>query len=132
MMTLTFGRIPASSHASSELSTASFTVVSSALRGLSKPSRWRFFAKNSETEISFCLAAIDSAVSRLPVVRLVVLDKVADAMNRSSMSAGGGAGDCFRLDSDDDSPRARAASPDEPDVEPEDEPRAFFATAEPP
>src|SRR5439155_16068322 len=64
MMTLTFGRMPASSHASSELSTASLTVVSSALRGLSNPSRWRFLAKNSETEISFCLAAIDSAVSR--------------------------------------------------------------------
>ncbi len=46
------GRIPASSHASRALSTASLTVVSSALRGLSKPSRCRFLAKNSETEIS--------------------------------------------------------------------------------
>ena len=48
----------ASSQASSELSTASFTVVSSAFDGLSKPSRWRFFAKNSETEMSrACLAS---------------------------------------------------------------------------
>ena len=56
--------IPASSQASSELSTASFTVVSSALRGLSKPSKWRFFAKNSLTEMSRCLVAIASAVVR--------------------------------------------------------------------
>ncbi len=58
------GTMPASSQASSELSTASLTVVSSALRGLSKPSRWRFLAKNSLTEISRCLAAIASAVAR--------------------------------------------------------------------
>jgi len=45
-------RFPASSQASSELSTASLTVVSRALRGLSKPSRCRFLAKNSLTEIS--------------------------------------------------------------------------------
>jgi hypothetical protein len=50
--TTTSGRMPASSHASSALSTASFTQVSSALRGLSKPRRWRFLVKNSETEIS--------------------------------------------------------------------------------
>ena len=37
----------ASSQASRELSTASLTVVSSALRGLSNPSRCRFLAKNS-------------------------------------------------------------------------------------
>ncbi len=49
MWTQISGRMPASSQASSELSTASFTVVSSALRGLSKPSRWRFLAKNSLT-----------------------------------------------------------------------------------
>ena len=63
MMTWISGRMPASSQASSELSTASFTVVSSALRGLSKPSKWRFLAKNSLTAISFCLVAIDSAVA---------------------------------------------------------------------
>ena len=64
------GRMPASSQASSELSTASLTVVSSALRGLSNPSRWRFLAKNSETEISRWLAAIDSAVAGLRALPL--------------------------------------------------------------
>ena len=58
------GRIPASSHASSELSTASFTAVSSDLSGESNPRRWRFLVKNSETEISRCRAAIDSASLR--------------------------------------------------------------------
>src|ERR1035438_9972423 len=56
--------MPASSQASSELSTASFTVVSSAFAGLSKPSRWRFFVKNSLTEMSRWRVAIDSAVAR--------------------------------------------------------------------
>jgi hypothetical protein len=42
---------------------ASLTAVSSALRGLSKPSRWRFLVKNSETEISRWRFAIDSAFS---------------------------------------------------------------------
>ena len=46
------GRMPASSQASSELSTASLTLVSRAFRGESKPSRWRFLAKNSLTEMS--------------------------------------------------------------------------------
>src|SRR6516225_11495503 len=55
--------IPASSQASSELSTASFTAVRRAFLGLSKPSRCLFFAKNSLTEISRCFAAIDSAVT---------------------------------------------------------------------
>ena len=63
MATPISGRMPASSHASRELSTASFTVVSSALRGLSNPSRWRFFRKNSDTEISRCFSAMLSAVS---------------------------------------------------------------------
>jgi hypothetical protein len=63
MWTQISGRMPASSQASSELSTASLTVVSSALRGLSNPSRCRFLAKNSLTEMSRCLAAIDSAVA---------------------------------------------------------------------
>ena len=58
------GRMPASSHASSELSTASLTVVSIALRGLSKPSRWRFFAKNSLTLMSRWRAAMLSASAR--------------------------------------------------------------------
>src|SRR5208282_5243799 len=61
----TSGRIWASSHASSELSTASLTVVSSALRGLSNPNKWRFLAKNSLTAISFCFEARVSAVSPL-------------------------------------------------------------------
>src|SRR5262249_61020326 len=60
-VTTTSGRIPASSAASSALSTASFTHVSSALRGLSNPSRWRFFVKNSETEISRWRAPISTA-----------------------------------------------------------------------
>ena len=51
--------MPASSQASRALSTASLTVVSRALRGLSNPSRWRFLAKNSLTEMSRWLAAID-------------------------------------------------------------------------
>jgi len=38
-----------------------------ALRGLSNPSRWRFFRKNSETEISRCFFAMLSAVSLLAV-----------------------------------------------------------------
>src|SRR5580692_305893 len=58
------GRIPASSQASSELSTASLIVVRSAFAGLSNPSRCRFFVKNSLTEISRCREAIDSAVAR--------------------------------------------------------------------
>src|SRR5947207_4592408 len=60
-LTTTSGRMPASSAASSALSTASFTQVRSALRGLSKPSRWRFFVKNSETEISRWRAPISAA-----------------------------------------------------------------------
>src|SRR5260370_31608285 len=60
-VTTTSGRIPASSHASSALSTASLTQVRSALRGLSKPSRWRFLVKNSETEISRWRAPISAA-----------------------------------------------------------------------
>ena len=56
---------PASSHASRELSTPSLTVVSSAFEGLSNPSRWRFLAKNSETEMSRCRPAISLAVIRV-------------------------------------------------------------------
>ena len=58
------GRMPASSQASRELSTASLMAVSSAFWGLSNPRRWRFFVKNSETEISLCRAAMDWASSR--------------------------------------------------------------------
>src|SRR3990170_4042502 len=54
--------MPASSHASSELSTASLTAISSAFVGVSKPSRCLFFSKNSLTEISFCSLANSSAV----------------------------------------------------------------------
>src|SRR5262245_8265741 len=53
--------MPASSAASSALSTASLTQVRSALRGLSKPSRCRFFVKNSETEMSRWRAPISMA-----------------------------------------------------------------------
>src|SRR5947209_3861964 len=60
-VTTTSARMPASSAASSALSTASLTQVRSALRGLSKPSRWRFLVKNSETEISRCWAPISTA-----------------------------------------------------------------------
>ena len=57
-------KMPASSHASSELSTASFTLVRSAFLGESKPSRCRFFAKNSLTEISRCPVASFWALAR--------------------------------------------------------------------
>src|SRR5215475_8021162 len=57
----TSGRIPASSQASSALSTASLTQVSSAFRGLSNPRRCRFLVKNSETEISRWRAPISTA-----------------------------------------------------------------------
>src|SRR5437660_1952784 len=60
-LTRTSGRMPASSAASSALSTASLTHVRSALRGLSNPSRWRFLVKNSETEISRCRVPISTA-----------------------------------------------------------------------
>src|SRR5215471_7177496 len=61
--TQTSGTMPASSQASSELSTASLTAVRRAFLGLSKPSRCLFFAKNSLTDMSRCFAAIDSAVT---------------------------------------------------------------------
>lgn len=73
MRTQISGRMPASSQASRELSTASFTVVRRAFRGLSNPSRCRFFAKNSLTETSRCLVAIDSAVARLDLVGGVLI-----------------------------------------------------------
>src|SRR5215831_1399094 len=60
-LTTMSGRIPASSQASRALSTASFTQVKRALRGLSKPSRCRFLVKNSETEISRWRAPISTA-----------------------------------------------------------------------
>ena len=56
--------MPASSQASSELSTASLIVVRRAFEGLSNPSRWRFLTKNSETEISRWPLASVSAVTR--------------------------------------------------------------------
>src|SRR4051794_7451879 len=89
MTIVTFGRMPASSQASSELSTASLTLVSSALRGLSNPSRCRFLAKNSETAMSFCLVAIVSAVSRFLGFLTGALAVFAD-MNNPSDSAGVG------------------------------------------
>src|SRR5438874_8403436 len=62
-LTTTSGSIPASSHASSALSTASLTQVSNALRGLSNPKRCRFLVKNSDTEISRWRAPISTAVT---------------------------------------------------------------------
>jgi len=56
------GRIPASSHASRLLSTASFIVVRSDLLLLSNPRRCLFFAKNSEIEISLCFSPVDIAI----------------------------------------------------------------------
>ena len=61
IFTVTSGRMPASSAASSALSTASFTQVRRAFRGLSKPRRCRFLVKNSETEISRWRAPISTA-----------------------------------------------------------------------
>src|SRR5438094_938752 len=64
-LTTTSGRIPASSQASSALSTPSLTQVSSAFRGLSNPRRCRFLVKNSETEISRCRAPFLHRVSHM-------------------------------------------------------------------
>src|SRR3989454_2431620 len=66
-VTTTSGRMPASSAASSALSTASLTQVRSAFRGLSKPSRWRFLVKNSETEISRWRAPISTAETTVAI-----------------------------------------------------------------
>src|SRR5688500_6057862 len=63
--------MPASSDASSALSTASFTQVRSAFRGLSKPSRWRFLVKNSETEISRWRAPISTADTTVAIDTVV-------------------------------------------------------------
>src|SRR4030095_3894558 len=65
MSTAIVGRMPASSQASRELSTASFTVVSRALAGVSNPRRCLVLVKNVLGEMSRCLWAIDSAVARL-------------------------------------------------------------------
>src|SRR5467141_2578094 len=64
MTTTRSGRMPASSHASSALSTASLTVVRRAFAGLSNPRRWRFLVKNSLTEISRWRVARSVAVRR--------------------------------------------------------------------
>ncbi len=69
------GSTPASSQASSELSTASLTAVSSARRGLSKPSRWRFLRKNSDTAMSRCLVAMLSAVAGPLSIRLAMIPR---------------------------------------------------------
>src|SRR5258708_33919479 len=53
--------MPGSLAGCSGLSTASLPEVRIALRGLSKPSRWRFLVKNSETEISRWRAPISTA-----------------------------------------------------------------------
>ncbi len=56
------GSMPASSHASMELSTASLTTVSNAFLLLSKPRRCLFLSKNSATLMSRCFFASSSAV----------------------------------------------------------------------
>ncbi len=68
IVTMISGRRPASSHASSELSTASLTHVSRAFLGLSNPSRCLFLLKNSETEISRWRAPISTAVKAAAVL----------------------------------------------------------------
>ena len=60
--TFTSGKTRASSQASRALSTASFTAVRRALRGLSNPNKCRFFSKNSAMEISRCFLASSSAL----------------------------------------------------------------------
>jgi hypothetical protein len=115
IVTTMSGWMRASSQASRLLSTASLTAVSSALRGLSKPSRWRFLVKNSDTEISRWRLAIDSAVSAarpfLSALSFAALAALASVIlsvsgskrscwpvevlmtKRSSGGRGGGAGD---------------------------------------
>ena len=57
ILTDTSGRMPASSHASRELSTASLIPIRRDLERESNPRICLFFSKNSVTEISCCLAA---------------------------------------------------------------------------
>ena len=57
------GRNPASSQASSELSTASLMPMSRDLERESNPRICLFFSKNSVTEISCCLLASFTAVA---------------------------------------------------------------------
>src|SRR5436190_16821659 len=85
--------MPPSSQASRELSTASFTAVSSAFRGLSNPSRCRFLAKNSLTEISRCFVAIVSAVMRrrvLPLPSIAIHFGICRGQVWSSLARSGG------------------------------------------
>ncbi len=82
--------MPPSSQASSELSTASLMVVRRAFEGLSKPSRCRFLTKNSETEISRCLAAIDWAVARGAGPRRVAGRGPGDAAGSATAFSSGG------------------------------------------
>ena len=89
--------MPASSQASSELSTASLMVVSSALEGLSKPSRWRFLVKNSEMEISRCFVAICSAVARRRGERPAAGPGSTGSSGSTSGSGAGGGGAAFPL-----------------------------------
>ena len=90
MTTPISGRRPASSQASSELSTASLVAVRSALAGLSKPRRWRFFWKNSATEISRCRRPIVSAVSRLRAGAAGVFEAATAAAGCATSASGAG------------------------------------------
>jgi hypothetical protein len=56
------GRIPASSQASSELSTASLRVVKTALVPEENPTCWRFFEKYSAVELEVILEATSEVI----------------------------------------------------------------------
>ena len=74
-LTLMVGKIRASSHASRELSTASFTAVISDLTGESNPRKCLFFSKNSDIATCFWLDASFCAIPAMLVTpSLVLLD----------------------------------------------------------
>ena len=62
MLTMISGSIPASSHASRELSTPSLTAVSRLRGAESKPSICLFFSKNSAILMARCFFASSSAI----------------------------------------------------------------------
>jgi len=73
MWTMTSGRMAASSHASSELSTASFTPMMSDFTCESNPRICRFLSKNSETDISFCFFASSSAIELMTMTPQTIM-----------------------------------------------------------
>ena len=72
-LTLIEGKILASSQASRELSTASFTAVINDLTGESKPRKCLFFSKNSEIATCFWLDASFCAMPDIFVTPSLVL-----------------------------------------------------------